>query len=289
VPDNKEVGAMLHGTDERHIFYYSGGVFNGEGPNFSNVDNRVDVLGRVFLAPFAAHSRGSSRHISIGGSIWYGQHLSGPAMLPQTTAGGLTFLTPRWTTGRDPAMTMELHQNGRLLAFAGELNVPLSHTFGLRVEGVYKDQLLSEEDITAADEGIRNPLGVARLKGVGGYAEVWLWAFGDDRMLPEPGLELPLRLRQMAAGSEQGLMIALRADFVKEDVLSSQPVLGDPNVATTRVVSIAAAMNYWYGRRVRVSANYVANMLGGTSENIKSLAASGALEHEILLRFATSL
>jgi len=38
---------MLHGTDERQLFYYSLGLFNGEGANFRNVDNQFDIIGRV--------------------------------------------------------------------------------------------------------------------------------------------------------------------------------------------------------------------------------------------------
>ena len=130
----------------------------------------------------------------------------------------------------------------------------------------------------------------ARLQGLGGYGELWLWLVGDDRLLPEPGYELPVRLRQLPErpGGE-GLMVAVRGDFIKEDFTSTLPAVGDPNTATTRVIAVSAAVNYWYSRRVRVSANYVANILGGTSETIKAAAAPGSLEHELLLRFAMSL
>ena len=53
VPRNKEVGAMVHGLLWDGVVYYSGGVFNGNGPGFRNVDNQPDAIGRIALAPLA--------------------------------------------------------------------------------------------------------------------------------------------------------------------------------------------------------------------------------------------
>ena len=119
---------------------------------------------------------------------------------------------------------------------------------------------------------------------------MWLWLSGDERMLPAPGLQLPAR----AAGHyrrafEDGLMLALRGEFIKEDVTTNQPVLGDPSRATSRVVSGTAGANYWRGSLARISINYVLNMWSGTSETIKALRAQSTFEHELLLRFAISL
>ena len=81
----------------------------------------------------------------------------------------------------------------------------------------------------------------------------------------------------------------LRGEILKEDLSSQVATLGNPAIATTRVVSGTAGINYWRGRFIRVSANYVLNQWSGTSETIQTLAAGGKLEHEILLRFALSL
>jgi hypothetical protein len=121
---------------------------------------------------------------------------------------------------------------------------------------------------------------------------MWLWLMGDERLLPRPGLELPVHLGALPRVDEppdQGLMLAVRGEIIKEDMTTNQVVLGDPNVATTRVVSGSAALNYWYGRRVRMSFNYVLNIFGGSTESVKSIVAAGALEHEVLLRFGMSL
>jgi hypothetical protein len=293
VPTQKEVGVMVHGVDAQHMFHYSLGVFNGDGPNFRNVDNQLDVIGRGFIAPFAGSSYEGLRRLSVGASGWYGQHLSGLPFPTQTTAGGFTIFDPHWVSGSTTTSAFELHQFGRMLAVGGEVNLPLGSTFGLRAEAVYKDQVLSEDDITNLAQGVMPlPMGAAELKGIAGYAEAWVWLLGDERQLPQPGLELPLRLTSIPAVEatpDDGLMVALRAEVLKEDMTTNRPTLGDPNLATTRVVSASAALNYWYGRRVRASVNYVLNVFSGTSENIKATVASGAYEHELLLRFGMSL
>ena len=109
-------------------------------------------------------------------------------------------------------------------------------------------------------------------------------------MLPAPGLELPLRTQgRYRRAFEDGLMLAVRGEFIKEDLVSDQPTLGDPTRATTRVISGTAGANYWRGSFARISLNYVINMWSGTSETIKALRGQSQFEHELLLRFAMSL
>src|SRR5262249_1121448 len=56
IPSNKEIGAMLWGETEEKYFFYSVGVFNGEGQNRPNFDDQAEVMGRVFAHPAAAAS-----------------------------------------------------------------------------------------------------------------------------------------------------------------------------------------------------------------------------------------
>jgi len=44
VPTNKELGGMVHGYNDDRNAYYSLGVFNGDGQNFKNVDDKFDVI-----------------------------------------------------------------------------------------------------------------------------------------------------------------------------------------------------------------------------------------------------
>jgi len=289
-PNNKELGVMVHGTDAARSVYYSGGVFNGEGPGLRNADNKVDVVGRAFVAPLARAAAEGLRDVSLGASVWYGQHAGGLSFPTQTTPGGFVFLDPTWTTGRDTLLSLALHEGGSTLALGGELNVPINHVFGARAEAVFKKQDLAEDRVLS-DGSTLATLGRAKLQGLGGYAEAWAWALGDDRQLPRPGLELPARLGRVVEPPRQhGVMIAARGELLKEDLTSTQAVLGDPNLATTRIVAASLAVNYWYGRRVRASLDYVLTFVGGTTENVKMIGATtGKTEQEILLLVAMGL
>jgi hypothetical protein len=205
----------------------------------------------------------------------------------QATPGGMVFLEPHWTSGQT---TFELHEEGTSTALGGELNLPIGDRFGVRGEVVWKKQHLNEVGTTAS---VSTPVGDAVLDGIAGYGELWFWLLGAGTLLPPPGQELPLRLDAAAHAPEpplgDGLQLALRGEILKEDVTSDNLALGDPSVSTTRIVSGTLGLNYWHGRFVRVSANYVLNRWSGTSQTIMTLAADGAYEHEFLLRFAMSL
>ncbi len=283
-PLNKEVGVMAHGLLADGRFYYSGGLFNGEGPGFRNLDNQTDSIGRLVVTPFAA-SPGALRGLAIGGSAWYGNHVLGPEAPVQATPGGMVFFEPHWTAGQ--TLAYELHAQGTATAFGGELNLPIGDRFGLRGEVVWKRQHLIETSATPTA-----PVGDATLDGISGYGEVWFWIWGDARLLPPPGLELPLRVSGAAPfGSllTEGLEIALRGEVLNENLTSDNTALGDPGISTTRVTSGTLGVNYWRGRFVRLSANYIVNEWSGTSITVMELASQGKLEQEFLVRFAASL
>jgi hypothetical protein len=288
VPRNKEVGAMVHGLLADGVFYYSGGVFNGDGPDFRNLDNQPDLIGRMTVSPFA-RGEGAFRRLTLGGSGWYGRHVLGPAFPVQATPGGVPFVLPQWTTGQAPiGRSLELREHGIVSAVGGELSIPFGRHFGVRGEVVYKQQRLAETE--APVTGPLTVLGTPQLNALSAYGEMWLWLAGDDQMLPAPGLELPNRTEgRYTRAFEDGLMLALRGEFVKEDLVNTQTELADPTRATTRVISGTAGVNYWRGHFARISINYVLNAWSGTSETIKTLRAQGAFEHEVLLRFAASL
>lgn len=283
-PRNKDIGVMVHGLLGSGRFYYSAGIFNGEGPAFRNLDNQADVMGRLVWAPFAAGDSGW-RRAWVGASGWHGNHVLGPEAPVQATPGGVVFFQPQWTVAG--GTTIALHEQGTIAAVAGELNVPIGDRFGVRGELVWKKQNLVEAGVTG---DTISPAANATLDGIAGYGEAWFWLLGDQRQLPAPGYQLPVR----PAGSgapllEDALMVAVRGEILKEDLNSSAPSLGDPGIATTRVESGTAGVNYWRGRFVRVSANYVLNHWSGTSETILALMATGRFEHEVLIRFALSM
>jgi phosphate-selective porin OprO and OprP len=143
VPSNKESGAMVHGIAPNKGFYYSIGVFNGDGQNFKNADSKFDIIGRAWVAPLALAGEKSLEDIEVGGSLWLGTRAAGTGLplAKQTTQGQLVFLDNAWAL---PAAMMggadtpvELHQDGDLKAFAIEANVPIQHKYGARFEYVH--------------------------------------------------------------------------------------------------------------------------------------------------------
>jgi hypothetical protein len=290
-PNNKDLGIMVHGADAARTFYYSGGVFNGDGPGLRNADNHVDLIGRAFVAPLARTSYEGLREVSLGVSAWYGQHVAGLPFPTETTPGGFVLFDPRWTTGQATPLTLELQESGRTLTLGGEVNVPINHLFGARAEGIFKQQDLAENSIEPTDGSTLATLGRAKLQAIGGYGEAWAWVMGDDRQLPRAGLELPVRLgRVVEPPPQHGVMLAARGELLKEDLTSNQAVLGDPNLATTRLSSLSFAVSYWYGRRVHASLDYVMTFVAGSTENVKAtLATGGKSEQELLLLLAMGL
>jgi hypothetical protein len=292
VPTNKEIGAMLHGVVGSRLLYYSVGAFNGDGPGFRNADNKVDGIGRLSIAPLGSTPWRSVRGVTVGGSFWSGRRLNGLALPAQSTQGGYKFFEPRWTIGRGTPTLLELRQQGRIWSYAAELDIPIAHRFGLRAEYVFKHQQLSEVELPALSSGAHTVLGNAVLDGLAAYGELRWWIRGNDRILPAPGLQLPTRLGAAAADEPppvHGLLLAVRGEYLKEDLVSDQPLLANPNTATGKLMSGSVAVSYWYLSGFRVTLNYVINKFGGTTENAKILAARMPFHHELILRFALSL
>jgi hypothetical protein len=288
-PYNKDLGVMAHGTDPARTFYYSAGIFNGDGPVLRNGDNRVDVIGRVSVAPFSRSSVDLLREASVGASAWYGQHVAGLPFPTQTTPGGFVFFDPQWVTGQVTPTTLNLLENGSTLTLGGEINLPIGHQLGLRGEGVLKDQDLAEATVPT-DGSSSVPRGLAKLRAFGGYGEAWVWLLGDDRQLPRPGFELPMRLGRVGEPAFQnGLMLTARGEVLQEDLTSATTANSNPNAATTRLYTATLGMNYWYGRRVRATANYLFTYFSGTTERIKEIQAMGKTEHEFLFLVAMGL
>jgi phosphate-selective porin len=290
VPNNKDLGVMVHGTDPARTIYYSGGLFNGDGPGLRNADNRVDLIGRVSGAPFARTSLELLREVSLGVSAWYGQHVAGRPFPTQTTPGGFVFFDPSWVVGQVMPQTLELLESGRTLTLGAELNLPIGHQVGLRAEGFLKEQDLAEASLST-DGSAPSTMGRAKMHAVAAYGEAWVWLLGDDRQLPRPGFELPTRLGRLAEPTaEHGVMVTARGEYLQEDLTSSNNLLADPNLATTRLVAATLGVNYWYGRRVRLTLDYVLTFFSGSTENVKAtMATNGKSEQELLLLLAMGL
>ena len=295
-PSKKDVGLAVSGTLPNQLVHYVLGVFNGEGQTFKNIDNRFDVIGRAWIAPFALMRKNPASRITVGGSFWIGDRQDGLPYAARSTAAGFKFIDPKWTSPSDGRTPFELHQNGDLRAYAVELDAPLGHRLGLRFEYLYKDQQLSEYDITSTASGKMTRVGGARLKGWSLYTEAWAWLLGDDRLVGRPSAPVPKRLdRVVVTRPRHGLQLLARVERLSEDITSDTPANGNPLAGRTRVTSLELGAVYWYTRRFRVLFNYDLNMFGSAgTPPANTTAVWGKLgghhwEHEFLLRLAVAL
>jgi phosphate-selective porin len=291
IPDNKQIGAMLHGYNDARNFYYSAGYFNGDGQNFRNADTNFDFMARAWVAPASFMGDGPLHDATIGGSYWTGNRSNTLALPNMTTQAGFTFLSFSQFNQGMPAVAEQFRQVGRMYAGAGELNVPVAHKFGARYEIVWKHNPLSLD--TIATNGSGTIQGGADLRGYSMYGELWFWALGDDRIIgDQQGLEPFPRFKKFGVKPpQQGVMLATRFEY-----LNAKLEL-DPNVAammpsssavgTTKVFNWTLGVNYWHSKRFRATANYVLNHFDGDTSFIKGLKSK--YEHEFLGRLAIAL
>jgi hypothetical protein len=297
IPDNKEMGAMLHGFNDDRNFYYSLAVVNGDGQNFKNVDRGFDWMGRAWIAPFSLTGAGPLHDVEIGGSLWTGNRGNTLPPTSQTTQGGFTFLGFGQfnTTYNGAANTpMQLRQNGRLSAVAAEINAPLDHQYGVRGELVWRHSPLSEE--TVAANGVGTPVRAAQLRGYSAYAEAWVWLVGDDRLIgDQQGLEPFLRWKRFGVRPiEDGLMVAVRYEHLDESVTgdaTADTFMPDASAFGKTVVdSGELGINYWHSKRFRATFNYVLNHFGqGSDASCVVQALASPWEQEFLFRLAVAL
>jgi hypothetical protein len=296
IPDNKEIGAMVHGFNDQRNYYYSVGVFNGDGQNFKNADDQADWMGRAWIAPFSFVGEGPLHDVEIGGSFWTGDRSNTLAPTSQTTQGGFTFWSNaafNYTPMGGAAESIQLRQVGRLKAYAGEINAPIDHKYGVRGEFIWKDSPLSADNV--ASSGTGTIIGGADLKGYSMYGEAWFWLLGDDRILgDQQGLEPFSRYRKFGVKPVQnGLMVAFRYEHLDEDLTADADVnglggvLGVANGTKTKVDAYELGLNYWRSKRFRATVNGVLNHFGGDTALIRGLASKN--EQELLFRLAIAL
>ena len=286
IPSNKEQGLMLHGTNPDRNYYYSAALLNGDGQNFKNVDNNFDVMARGWIAPASFLGAGPLHDITVGGSYWTGNRTFGEPLASQSTAGGYTILsTGLPKIGADSA---QINQQGRHQTWALEVNAPIDHKFGVRWELVHKDQPLSAYDTTLAPPQIAAAM---HLKGYSTYFEAWGWLMGDDRIIGEPGMQMPSRVKKFGVKPPQhGLMVAARLELLDEKLTADDPAgaltgLKVGGLGETKLTAFTLGANYWISKRFRTSFNWTLNHFGGDTSNVKVLKD----EQELSFRLAIAL
>jgi hypothetical protein len=297
IPTNKEQGFMLHGTNPARNFYYSGAVLNGDGQNYKNVDNNFDLMARAWISPTSFLGEGPLHDITVGGSYWTGNRTFGEPLANQSTAGGFKILDASLPKlGTD---TLELHQQGRHHDWALEINAPIAHKFGVRWEFVHKDQPLSAYDTTIM--GGPSIAAGMHLKGWSTYIEAWGWIMGDDRIIGEPGMQMPTRFKKFGVKPPaHGLMVAARLELLDEKLTADDPLgvvatsMTKPaGLGHTKLTSFTLGANYWISKRFRTSFNWTLNDFGTPDDltaYVKGLDAKSAKsEQEFSFRLAIAL
>src|SRR5689334_21559683 len=109
------------------------------------------------------------------------------------------------------APALELRPSGHLSEWALEVNAPVGHRLGARVEWVKKTQRIATVN-TSGTPAVVPGSGGAML-GWGIYGELWGWVLGDGRLIGAPGLQLPNRFSKFGTRAPaHGLMLAARLD-----------------------------------------------------------------------------
>src|SRR5579871_591394 len=152
VPTAREAGAQLYGETPYKLGRYWIGVFDGDGQDAKNLDNRAAVIGRFVLQPFGPwRSRAAwLENVWLGGSFWWQQSTNlGGAAAPSTSAatagdlaslstvGGFTLWPTNYANGSDAdnhAVRSHLAPDGTTVKWALEANVALGRRFGVRGE-----------------------------------------------------------------------------------------------------------------------------------------------------------
>jgi hypothetical protein len=316
VPNAREIGLMVQGKAPRGLASYWVGVFNGDGQNLKNLDNRAAVIGRATVSPFAFAPQHEKwlEEVWVGGSFWT-QKTSNPggaaaASTSGATSGDLSSFTTQsgWTVfgssfanGKDAAgsaIRSHLAPSGNITKYAFELNLPFRRRAGARLEYLHQSiDIQQYDDVNAAGIPSRSAGPQGTLTGSGGYGEIYVW-LGHDVNVDRPGLYQPPHWRGYVPPPlpTWAVMLAAKYEHVGFDVDglstagSSTP---NPAVGHYALDVFELGANAWYTRHARFSINYVLNHLGAGDGVAPTVLSKNFYykksEHELVLRWAASL
>jgi hypothetical protein len=310
VPTSRETGAMLHGQIPWSLGRYWVGLFDGDGQNFKNLDNKPAVIGRGFITPLwplEGHAKWME-DVWLGGSFWYQRAdnlggvgppaLSGPTsgdLSSFTTQGGISYFSSNYANGTDAmknAIRTHLAPDGKIAKWALELNLPIGRRFGLR--GEYMSQsidLRRYDDVNPGNGNLKRTSGTAgNLKGWAAYGEAYAW-IGRPPNVDKPGLYQTPHWNGYVPPKPPrwAVMLAARYEHVSFGVSGLNDVAG----GRYTLDSLSLGTSLWVTRHSRLMANYVLNYLGSGEgpaaiNETKNLYYQ-RLEHEVLFRLAVSL
>ena len=306
VPSPRDVGGILWGELGPRVFNYELGVFGGDGQNRPSVDARVDFMGRIFVRPFAGIDTSDiAKYTQIGVSARHGDRDSTRVaydMPALTTGQGFVLWKPTYTDslGRQVHVIPSGSQN----EIGGELRLQVSR-FALQGEAYFV-----ANDTREAIDGyqLTNTERFGRMQGVGWYAQLSAWPFGDAFLTPEPGFYRPrhadLAARRPARMPHGLEMIALASGInasyrgaSRMGSLDARTPSGDINI-----YQMGVGANYWHTKHARFGVYYMAYLTPGSAtdsnqavvpDNLTTSAATGKANtghvlHELSARLAVA-
>jgi phosphate-selective porin len=266
-PSQKDLGLMVRGdlTDKRWVSY-AFAVSSGDGINRPNIDNRVDVMGRLLVRPLADTGSAMAKAY-LGISARYGRRdpnyvrYDAPTL---STPGGYAFWSPVYGKGAAETHVMPSNEQQALLA---ELYFPMDR-FDVRGEFLY----LNEGRREAFASTLGNTERAGTMKAMSYYVQLTWWPWGTPRVNGDPATFPLPDFKYPTAGSKaaRGLEIAVRWEQLmaeydsvarsKDDsgvLLPGVRVGGLDGVTTKiRVNAFQLAATYWATKHLRITAEY---------------------------------
>lgn len=307
VPTARDIGGILWGELGPKLFNYELGVFGGDGQNRPSVDARVDFMGRIFARPFATLGSGDlARYTQIGLSARHGDRdptAVGYDMPAITTNQGFVLWKPTYTD----SLGRQVHviPSGAQNEIGGELRLQVWR-FALQSEAYFVANNTRE-----AVDGFQltNTERFGQMKGVGWYAQLSAWPFGDAFLTPEPGIYRPRHLDLSAkppAHTPHGLEVLALASGINGEYRGSTRLKSTPDPKTPMsditVYQVGLGANYWHTKHARFGVYYMAYLTpDSTTPNNQAVVAdnlttnlatmkpnAGHVLHELSARLAVA-
>jgi hypothetical protein len=276
----RDIGGTLWGELGPKVFNYEIGAFGGDGQNRPSVDGDVDFIGRVFARPFAGGATGDfEKYLQIGASGRHGTRdpsLVGYDYAAITTGQGFNLWKPTYTDSL--GRLIHVLPSGAQNAIGGELRMQAGR-FALQSEAYYVANNTRE-----AVDGYQLPSSsgkqyierYGRMDGVGWYAQVSAWPFGDAFVGPEPGFYRPRHLDLAGKNPTHvphGLEVTAQVSGINGSYEGATRIMSTPDANTPMggitIYQVGLAATYWHTKHARFTVNYNAYITPGNPGNAR--------------------
>ena len=141
--NGRDVGLQLQGdflkVNERNLLHYQLALYNGQGINTGDKDNRKDLIGELWVSPIQG--------LRIGGSGWTGSYTregTGTDALGEAISGKRTVGVNRYALSAEYATESDwnfrgeyLHSQGMAFKNSSESDITLNESLGDKADGWY--------------------------------------------------------------------------------------------------------------------------------------------------------